>query len=119
MRHLMGVWARATAGNPRAAAPPATALKRPRREVGVGGLGFASVVMPVFPSLGARAPRCAKPTKTCEDAGIIGPRWPTCQESARALTARDPPDSIHRVAKRAACPTRVNAASGPPVRSRK
>src|SRR6185295_10128846 len=47
MRHLMGVWARTIAGNPRAAVPPATAaaLKSPRREVTLDAPTLAPVVM--------------------------------------------------------------------------
>src|SRR5512137_2099177 len=122
MRHLTGVWARRTTGNAIAAVPAATApaLMSPRRDVALGVLG--SVVMPVFPSLGARGPGRPGSDLMGATRGDYRLRRSTCQETApvdRSLTREGHPDSIPpdrrstpHVRKRDRGPRRVHR-SGP------
>src|SRR5258705_2463972 len=94
MRHLVGVWARTTAGNPRAAVPPATAaaLKSPRREVTLGAPALASVVMR-FSLARERARSERSDGRGRADYRLRGP---ACQGTgeAFALTRRGRPASI-------------------------
>ena len=84
MRHLTGVWARATAGNPMAAVLPATAaaLKSPRRDVALGAPALAPVVMRVSV---ARVRAEVGTVRTGDDARIIGFDATACQGTRRGI----------------------------------